>query len=197
MSRGIDLKIRAVPSPDPAICRFEVSQPLIPSGSLYFNRQSYNADLGLVEAIFNLPQVEEVAIEKLALVVRKSDTKPWSLTAKAIGSAIRENLDSTYSQMLEELEQKPSNTAGIEGLVEEILKSRINPSIASHGGRITLLEVKESRAYITMEGGCQGCSMSRVTLKNGVEKTLLEEIPELVEVVDMTDHSQGENPYHR
>ena len=58
-------------------------------------------------------------------------------------------------------------------------------------------EVKESRAYITMEGGCQGCSMSRVTLKNGVEKTLLEEIPELVEVVDMTDHSQGENPYHR
>ena len=72
----------------------------------------------------------------------------------------------------------------------------MNPSIASHGGVITLHRVKDGKAYVTMGGGCQGCSMSSVTLKQGVESYIVAKVDEVNEIVDITNHSEGENPYY-
>ncbi len=80
--------------------------------------------------------------------------------------------------------------------VQRILDDQINPQIAAHGGFVTLLEVKEETAFITMGGGCQGCGMADLTLKQGVEQAILEAVPSVTRVLDTTDHAAGTNPYY-
>ena len=80
--------------------------------------------------------------------------------------------------------------------VQRILDDQINPQIAAHGGFVTLLEVKDETAFITMGGGCQGCGMADYTLKQGVEQAILEAVPSVRRVLDTTDHAAGTNPYY-
>ena len=88
--------------------------------------------------------------------------------------------------------------SSIEEKINYYLYSEVNPSLASHGGEVHLVEVIDnSKAVLKFGGGCQGCGMVDLTLKDGVEKTLKENIPELSEIVDSTDHSQRENAYYK
>ncbi len=91
-----------------------------------------------------------------------------------------------------------NDDSSIEDRVNYVLYNEINPGLASHGGVVTLEEIfEDSVAILKFGGGCQGCGMVDVTLKEGVEKTLLEQIPQLTEVRDITDHSQTENAYFK
>ncbi|URQ73919.1 Fe-S biogenesis protein NfuA [SAR86 cluster bacterium] len=88
--------------------------------------------------------------------------------------------------------------SSIEDKINYFLYSEINPSLASHGGEVHLVEVLEqTKAVLRFGGGCQGCGMVDLTLKDGVEKTLRNNIPELTEIIDSTDHSQTENAYYK
>jgi Fe-S cluster biogenesis protein NfuA len=80
--------------------------------------------------------------------------------------------------------------------VDDLIKADVNPSIASHGGVITLQSVSDGKAYVTMGGGCQGCSASSVTLKQGVESYIVAKVDGVNELVDITNHAEGENPYY-
>ena len=80
--------------------------------------------------------------------------------------------------------------------VQQMLEQQINPSIASHGGTARLVSEEDGVVYLELGGGCQGCGLASVTLKQGIERLLRESIPEIVEVVDVTDHRGGENPYY-
>ncbi|MEK7879016.1 MAG: NifU family protein [candidate division NC10 bacterium] len=80
--------------------------------------------------------------------------------------------------------------------VQQLLDESINPAVAGHGGFVQLIDVKDNTVYIQMGGGCQGCGMADVTLKAGIERMIREEIPEVVEVLDTTDHASGNNPYY-
>ncbi len=79
--------------------------------------------------------------------------------------------------------------------IREVLDSQINPAIASHGGAITLVDVRDTEIYLEMSGGCQGCAMSRMTLRQGVERMVLQAVPEITIIHDVTDHASGENPF--
>jgi Fe/S biogenesis protein NfuA len=79
--------------------------------------------------------------------------------------------------------------------VQKVFDEQINPAVAMHGGFITLVDVKGKRVFVEMGGGCQGCGAANMTLKAGIEALLIEEIPEVEEVIDTTDHSHGDNPY--
>ena len=81
--------------------------------------------------------------------------------------------------------------------VQRLLDDEINPSVATHGGHIDLLDVSEGVAYIQMGGGCQGCGMAEVTLGQGVRVAIMESFPQITEVRDTTDHAQGANPYYQ
>lgn len=90
----------------------------------------------------------------------------------------------------------PSKPSGpLAQRVRDVLDSQVNPSIATHGGQIDLVDVKDTEIYLEMSGGCQGCAMSRMTLRQGVERMLLQEVPEITAVHDVTDHASGSNPY--
>ena len=91
----------------------------------------------------------------------------------------------------------PIGDEEVNGRIQKILDEMINPAVASHGGWVELLDVKENIAYLKLGGGCQGCGMVNVTLKQGIETTLKEEIPQLVGVIDQTDHAGGNNPYYQ
>ena len=92
---------------------------------------------------------------------------------------------------------EPSHDAPIERRIEWLLESEINPSLASHGGRVSLVEItRKMEVVLQFGGGCHGCGMANVTLKEGIEKTLTQNIPEITAVIDATDHQSGQNPYY-
>jgi len=92
-------------------------------------------------------------------------------------------------------------TVAFEGPLEtqivSILTTEVNPSLASHGGEVRLIRLEDDVAILQFGGGCQGCSAVDMTLKDGVQRTLMERIPELKGVRDVTDHSQRDNAYYR
>ena len=93
--------------------------------------------------------------------------------------------------------RKVSDDAPLMERVEYLLQSQINPQLAGHGGRVSLMEITEDGlAILQFGGGCNGCSMVDVTLKEGIEKQLLNEFPELKGVRDLTEHQRGEHSYY-
>jgi len=81
--------------------------------------------------------------------------------------------------------------------IQALIDSQINPGVASHGGFVELLDVKDDKVFVRMGGGCQGCGMASVTLKQGVEVLIRQSFPQIQAVVDTTDHAGGENPYYQ
>ena len=80
--------------------------------------------------------------------------------------------------------------------VAEVIDKNVNPAVASHGGHVDLVGVDDGKAIIAVGGGCQGCGMADVTLKQGVEVMIMENVPEIIEVIDATDHAAGANPFY-
>ena len=80
--------------------------------------------------------------------------------------------------------------------VMQVLERQINPAIASHGGVAELVAMEDGTAYLRLSGGCQGCGMAQVTLSQGIETAIKDAVPEVVSVIDVTDHASGENPYY-
>ena len=79
--------------------------------------------------------------------------------------------------------------------VIQVLDQQVNPTIAAHGGRAELVAVEQATAYLRLGGGCQGCGMATVTLSQGIERAIIQAVPEITGVVDVTDHQSGTNPY--
>ncbi|HKV32239.1 MAG TPA: NifU family protein [Candidatus Dormibacteraeota bacterium] len=79
--------------------------------------------------------------------------------------------------------------------IQEVLDRQINPSVAAHGGFVDLLEVRGGAAYVQLGGGCQGCAQVDVTLRQGIEVAIKAAVPQITEVIDVTDHAAGSNPY--
>ena len=92
---------------------------------------------------------------------------------------------------------EPDAEASLEDRVGWLLETEVNPSLAAHGGRVALVEITDQKEVILQfGGGCQGCGMADVTLKQGIEQTLMRHIPEITAVMDSTDHRSGTNPYY-
>ena len=92
----------------------------------------------------------------------------------------------------------PSHLKGtVAEKIQIIIDEKINPGVAAHGGHVSLIDVKDNTAYLQFGGGCQGCGMVDVTLKQGVEVLIKEAVPEIESVLDITDHADGQNPYYQ
>lgn len=81
--------------------------------------------------------------------------------------------------------------------IQKLIDEKINPGVASHGGFVELINVKDNRVYVRLGGGCQGCGMVDVTLKHGIQNMIQEQIPSITEILDVTDHASGTNPYYQ
>jgi len=79
--------------------------------------------------------------------------------------------------------------------IEALLEKEVRPALAAHGGNIEVVDYDNNKLYVKLSGGCQGCAGARATLKNGVEKLVKKYFPEVEEVIDVTDHDKGSNPF--
>ena len=139
-------------------------------------------------------------------VVQHHDDLPIVIDGDSIEALAGATLDFTAAGMVMQNPNKPAPkvaaprpAADLSGAVAQavmqVLEEQINPAIASHGGRAELVAVEDSIAYLRLSGGCQGCGMASVTLHQGIEVAIRDNIPEIQQVVDVTDHASGDNPY--
>jgi len=195
------LAIRAEPTlADPDSCRFTVSREVHPGGPWYYASAGEAAGSPLPERLFALPGVRHVLVTGPVVTVGKSPDADWATLKKDIGAAIRSQLATGVPAILESARPAAGATRSddeIRVLVEQLLAREVNPSIAAHGGRIVLDEVRERALYIRMEGGCQGCASSQFTLRQGFEVMVRRVLPEVVAIVDVTDHAAGRDPFYR
>ena len=189
-----EIKIRGEPTADPQKCRFVLDGEVLSRASLTFDNESEMDNAPLAKKLLNLPYIAQVNIAGQVVTLTGDNIESWPAVGKEIGGVIREQIKSGEAPVTEEVMDVGNRTLFDE--VNELIKSDVNPSIASHGGVITLQNVSDGKAYVTMGGGCQGCSASSVTLKQGVESYLVAKVDGISEVVDMTNHSEGVNPYY-
>lgn len=153
-------------------------------------------DLALVRRVERAEDEVEIAQDGFDVLVRSIDA--GRLDGATVDYVDRVN-ESGFEVRLSEEPQaavaRSEPTGDIADRVRGVLDSQVNPAIAAHGGVISLVDVKENDIYVEMSGGCQGCALSRMTLRQGVERMLREAVPELAGVHDITDHESGENPY--
>ena len=195
------IAIRAEPSQlDPRLCKFTVSQSVHPGGPFFFDSADRGAGSPLIERLFQIPGVASVLVADNVVTVGKSSETSWLQLMKPVGSAIRNQLLSGVPTILERSAAAVSGGRSddeIRRAVEELLDREVNPSVASHGGKISVVEVRNGDLYIAMSGGCQGCAASQVTLKQGVEVMVRRVVPEVRAIIDATDHASGTQPYYQ
>ncbi len=182
-------------------CRFTVSRSVFPAGgSVQYNDPEMAKDNPLAEKLFDLEGVTAVMLAGSAVTVSKNGSEPWPEFGKKIGKTIRTYLNAqveatSTAAVTPKAEETPAETE-LRGRVQEVLDKQINPAVQSHGGMVDLLDVKGNTVYIRMGGGCQGCGMAAATLKNGIEKAIRDTISDVGEILDITDHASGRNPYY-
>jgi Fe/S biogenesis protein NfuA len=141
-------------------------------------------------------------------VVQRHDDLSIVVIADSIENIAGATLDFTGAGMVIQNPNRPAPALGpsdrpqadlsgpLAQAVLAILEADINPQIAAHGGRADLVAIEERVAYVRMSGGCQGCGLASVTLTQGIEVAIVDAVPEIESVRDVTDHATGENPYY-
>jgi Fe/S biogenesis protein NfuA len=167
--------------------------------------EAYSYDMYFQAAADAGPQDWSAESESLALVV------PADSVAKMRGATLDVNPDANLGGMVIQNPNRPPRPPGpspemagppadlsgdVAQRVLQVLEQQINPGIAAHGGRADLVAVEDDAAYLRLSGGCAGCGMAAVTLSQGIEVALRESVPEILQVIDVTDHAAGTNPYY-
>lgn len=191
-----EIQITGEPQIDPQECKFILNRPLFPGGSASFADSAAAEGSPLAERLFGLGHVAAVRIGENTVTVTKNLDDAWPVIGKEIGKAIRDHLVTGEPAVSADLAISAADSAGIREKVQAVLEQEVNPGIAMHGGVIRLIDVDGSTVYIEMGGGCQGCGMASVTLKQGVERAIRDQVPEVGEILDTTDHAGGRNPYY-
>ena len=181
---------------DKASCRFIVEKALLPDGFVRFRDKERAKGSPLAERLFAIEGVTSVMVQGSEVTVTSTPPVDWRKAGPLVGAAIRAHIQSGEPAVSPQaLKDAPSEDI-LRQKVQKFLDENVNPAVASHGGYITLMDVRGNNLYIQMGGGCQGCGMANVTLREGVETSLRQNFPEIGEILDITDHSSGDNPYY-
>lgn len=185
---------------DPDTCKFTVSQALNPDSERFFENPDQAAGSPLAERLFELPGVAHVLVADNVLVIEKARESSWPELKPQIAATVRSQLRTGMPAIVQVPQGAGSGKrtdAEIRELVQMLLDREVNPSVAAHGGTIILKDVQEGRLHIEMSGSCQGCASSQFTLRQGFERIVRRVVPEVSEIIDVTDHAGGRSPYYK
>jgi Fe-S cluster biogenesis protein NfuA len=198
-----EVKIIAQPTIDSQVCKFTVEGEILPPRTFGPGRvvkcrdKELAVGAPLFEALFAIDSIREVLVSGNEITVAKKSPEPWHVIGRQIGAAIRSVIASGQSPIPPEWQSKGIDESYIFKEVQQILATRVNPGVASHGGQVELVDVKGTAVYLRLSGGCQGCGAANVTLKQGIEKAIKSRIPEVTDIIDVTDHAKGKNPFYK
>ncbi|MCC5992556.1 MAG: NifU family protein [Rhodobacteraceae bacterium] len=194
MSEAPRRRIRAQPSAqDGDVMGFVLDQPIIEGGKVMLRAGD---DTPLSKALFGVAGVTDATVAQATIWIRKAPTTDWVTLKPEIATAIRTALDTADAPLGGQADPRDDPDAALLRAVEDLLDRQVNPSVAAHGGHIAVEKVADSRVYLRMSGGCQGCAASSATLREGVERMLRAALPEITEIVDVTDHAAGTTPFY-
>jgi len=185
---------------DPDSCKFTVSKMVHPGGPFFFDTPERAAGSPLIERLFALTGVAHVLVAGNVVTIGKNESASWDGLRAEIGAVIRTQLLTGVRAILEAPQSAPPgkrNDAQIREVVQDLLDRETNPSIASHGGKISIVRLEDRKLYIKMSGGCQGCAASQVTLRQGFELMVRRVAPEIIDIIDATDHASGTKPFYK
>jgi Fe-S cluster biogenesis protein NfuA len=198
---------------EPNALKLQVSRMLLALGDVrrYADAQQAS-ESPLAQALFALGGLEHLEITSAGITALMREDADWDGLMKRVPEALRAHLEaglpvvtavatdsaaSTGKRYRFGFQQVTRTSEEQFEMVQRLFEDEINPAVAQHGGRFTLLEIKDNKVFVQLGGGCQGCGMADVTLRQGVEQRLREVLPEMVALVDVTDHANGENPYYQ
>ena len=189
-----DLTITTEPLQDGRYA-FRVNAPVhaLAPGAYRFSSREDAAGIPVAEAVLAVPGVEAVVVSDEGVMVEKQPSYEWCDLEAQVEYAITAAVSAADSPTPKRTQDLDDDA--IFDVVTEIFHREINPSIASHGGAVELLDVQDGTVVLRMQGGCQGCGMANVTLRQGIEGTLRRTVPSIQGIEDVTDHSAGTNPY--
>ena len=178
-------------------CKFLVDRPVY-AGLRRFTSREDAAGSPLAEALYAIPGITEIVVSANLVTVVKDTPTPWQVLGKPIGVAIRQALAADVAAIAEKAPATGTTRVSDDELYErvnDLFEQQVNPMVARHGGRVELIDVQDAVVLLRMGGGCQGCGMASVTLRQGIEGILTQYLPEVKGIVDITDHASGTNPY--
>ena len=184
---------------DPDACKFTVSRTVHPGEPSFFDTRERAGGSPLPERLFALDGVAHVLVADNVVTVGKQAGTSWNGLRAEIGAAIRAQLLSGIPAILEAPRAASAwgrSGAEVRAVIQELLDGEVNRSIANHGGQISIVDVHDGVLSIAMSGGCQGCAASNVTLRQGFEVMVRRVAPEIVDIVDTTDHAAGTKPFY-
>ncbi len=184
---------------DPDTCKFTVSRSVHPGGPFFFGSKERANGSPLIERLFEMPGVVHALVNEHVVNVGKASSASWSELKSGIGTAIRKQLLAGVPAILSTPRHENARARSdseLRAVIQELLDKEVNRSIAAHGGKISVTDVRDAHLFIAMSGGCQGCAASQLTLRQGFELMVRKVAPEIVDIVDMTDHAMGTKPYY-
>ncbi|WP_101066196.1 DUF6522 family protein [Roseovarius salinarum] len=192
-------RIRAQRSPaDDTVMGFVLDAPVQAGASARFDDPE-TAEAPLARALFAVDGVREVDVSGATVRVRRDAGADWVALKPAVAAAIRGVLDETDAPLgtvaADGAEDDDADSVLLQR-VEALLERQVNPAVAAHGGHIAVDRVQDATVYLRMSGGCQGCAASAATLRQGVERMLRAALPDIRDIVDVTDHAAGTNPFY-
>src|SRR5882762_9122390 len=182
---------------NPAICRFTVNRTLHIGTASFDNRAQTEHSL-LGQKLFEIEGITRVQMIGHLLVVSKAAEQDWQELINRVEAILEAFLVSGFALSQEQVEDRMMLMGrGTKEKIQYLLAHKINPGVAAHAGFVELIDVKDNNVYIRLGGGCQGCGAADFTLRQGIEAIIRKEIPEILKVLDVTDHAAGTNPYYR
>ncbi len=190
-----EISITGEPISD-ATCRFTVDRPVYPDKSFAILSKEVAEDSPLAQRLFEIDGISRVVISHDQITINKSPGTDWPVIGKSIGAAIRDHLATDDPAVSDAAWENVPSSEEIRERVQQVLDTEINPSVAEHGGVVKLIDVRDNQVFIQMGGGCQGCGQADVTLKFGIENSIRAAGLGVGDILDVTDHAAGRNPYY-
>jgi Fe-S cluster biogenesis protein NfuA len=172
-----------------AMCRFTVDRPVYPDKSFAFLSKEAAEDSPLAKRLFEIDGITRVLISHDQITLNKAAEADWPVIGKLIGAAIRAHLASGDPAVSDAVWENVPSSDEIREQVQQVLDTEINPSV------VRLIDVRDNQVFIQMGGGCQGCGQADVTLKFGIENSIRAIVPGVGDILDVTDHAAGRNPF--
>jgi len=173
--------------------RFVVDRDILSDVARRFVAGDDASEVPAAAAALSVPGVAEVVVEGDALTVLRRTDVEWDALEERVAYAIELALRPTAPAAAPAA--PTASDDDIYAVADRILRRDINPAVQGHGGRIDLIDVQDGVVVVRMMGGCQGCGMANVTLRQGIEQSLRRAVPGFRGLQDITDHAAGTNPY--
>ena len=182
---------------NPKVCRFTSTRTLY-IGTRNVVSKNGAKGLPLAERLMCLSGVEKIQLIGHLLVVTKTADSVWEDLSKEIASILRSYLISSQALTPDDVEEKMMLMGrSTKEKVQYLIDRQINPGVAEHGGSVGVVAVKDNILYLRLYGGCQGCGAADFTLKQGIETIVKRAVPEIAQIIDLTNHRAGMNPYYQ